>query len=84
MAPRAWKRPVILADATADPAKLGRRNPPLDLAGRRRRERPVIRPKKEERCRRSTRSPQTSRRATCEEHWRLLYVAHDPRQPSGW
>ncbi len=65
---------VILADATADPAKLGRTPVLLDvrtahgLA-------PLLRPKKEER-----RSPfeeiiLEEERRGLEEHWRLLYVA---------
>ena len=67
---------VILADATADPANLGSRNPPLDFLPVRRRDRPAdpaqeggadaaVRPK-----RRSA-----SRQRDLEEHWRLLYVA---------
>jgi ATP-dependent helicase/nuclease subunit A len=66
---------VILADATADPAKLGRTPLTLDYeiegVGRA----PLLRPKKEER-----RSPfaeiiADQEKRDLEEHWRLLYVA---------
>lgn len=65
---------VILADATADPANLGRRNPPLELpvAGEKV---PVIRPKKTEMMPPFEALAAEERARDLEEHWRLLYVA---------
>jgi len=65
---------VILADATADPANLGRRNPPLDLpiAGEKV---PVIRPKKAELVAPFDAIAADDQARDLEEHWRLLYVA---------
>ena len=66
---------VILADATADPANLGRRNPPLDLpleGGRF--EVPVIRPRKAELVEPFTTIVAREQARDLEEHWRLLYV----------
>ena len=66
---------VILADATADPAKLGERNGPVALdfaeAGRA----PVIRPRKEELGEPYTGIIARQKQRDLEEHWRLLYVA---------
>ena len=64
---------VILADATADPANLGRRNPPLDFPITRKPV-PVVRPRKAE-----VRSPfdaiiAEENARDLQEHWRLLYV----------
>src|SRR5206468_7006251 len=64
---------VILADATADPANLGRRNPPLDLpvgGG----EVPVIRPRKAELVEPFASIAADEQARDLEEHWRLLYV----------
>jgi len=65
---------VILADATADPANLGGRNPPLDLptsGGNV----PVIRPKKAELMTPFDAIAADEQARDLEEHWRLLYVA---------
>jgi ATP-dependent helicase/nuclease subunit A len=64
---------VILADATADPANLGRRNPPLDLRimGE---EVPVIRPRKAELIAPFETIIADEKARELEEHWRLLYV----------
>jgi ATP-dependent helicase/nuclease subunit A len=64
---------VILADATADPANLGRRNPPLDLpvsGGKV----PVIRPRKAELVEPFASLIVAEQARDLEEHWRLLYV----------
>lgn len=65
---------VIVADATADPANLGRRNPPLDLpiAGEKV---PVIRPRKAEMIAPFDAIAALEQARDLEEHWRLLYVA---------
>ena len=65
---------VILADATADPDKLGSPNPPLDfpVAGR---SVPLIRPKKAERCPPFTALIEDDEALDRAEHMRLLYVA---------
>ena len=65
---------VILADATADPANLGRRNPPLDLpiGGEKV---PVIRPRKAEMIPPFDAIAAEEQARDLEEHWRLLYVA---------
>lgn len=65
---------VILADATADPANLGRRNPPLDLpiGGEKV---PVIRPRKGETIPPFDAIAAEEQARDLEEHWRLLYVA---------
>jgi ATP-dependent helicase/nuclease subunit A len=65
---------VILADATADPANLGRRNPPLDLpvGGQ---DVPVIRPRKGELVEPFASIAAEEQARELEEHWRLLYVA---------
>jgi ATP-dependent helicase/nuclease subunit A len=64
---------VILADATADPANLGRRNPPLDLpvGGAKV---PVIRPRKAELVEPFSSMIALEQARDLEEHWRLLYV----------
>ena len=65
---------VIVADATADPAKLGRTPIVLDvetpngLA-------PVLRPKKDERRPPFDQLIEEEERRDLQEHWRLLYVA---------
>jgi ATP-dependent helicase/nuclease subunit A len=65
---------VILADATADPDKLGQSNPPLDfpVAGK---EVPLIRPRKAERCSPFAELIEEDEKLDRGEHWRLLYVA---------
>ncbi|MES2905107.1 MAG: double-strand break repair helicase AddA [Pseudomonadota bacterium] len=65
---------VILADATADPSKLGASNPPLDFPvdGK---NLPLIRPKKAERCDPFTALIEDEEKLDLAEHWRLLYVA---------
>ena len=68
---------VILADATADPAQARRAQPAsLDLPIGGRGTVPLLRPRKDE-LRRAVRRAHRRRAssATCEEHWRLLYVA---------
>ncbi|MEP7129552.1 MAG: double-strand break repair helicase AddA [Sphingomicrobium sp.] len=64
---------VILADATADPANLGRRNASLDLpvGGEKV---PVIRPRKAELLEPFTSIAAAEQARDLEEHWRLLYV----------
>jgi ATP-dependent helicase/nuclease subunit A len=64
---------VILADATADPANLGRRNPPLDFAGFGEIV-PVIRPRKAELVPPFDRNVELAQARELEEHMRLLYV----------
>ena len=66
---------MILADATADPARLGRTPIALDVPRSRARIAPLLRPSKDERARRSTRSSPAEEERDREEHWRLLYVA---------
>ncbi|MEP7316986.1 MAG: 3'-5' exonuclease, partial [Sphingomicrobium sp.] len=65
---------VILADATADPANLGPKNPPLDFPVN---DAPVplIRPKKAERCPPFDLLIEREEALDRAEHWRLLYVA---------
>ena len=66
---------VILADATADPANLGRRNPPLDLPmDRGQLTVPVIRPRKAELVEPFAAIAADEQARGLEEHWRLLYV----------
>ncbi len=64
---------VILADATADPSKLGASNPPLDFPvdGK---TVPLIRPRKAERCGPFTALIEGEEMLDLAEHWRLLYV----------
>ena len=64
---------VILADATADPANLGRRNAPIDLPVRGEKI-PVIRPRKAELVEPFKTITATDQARELEEHWRLLYV----------
>jgi ATP-dependent helicase/nuclease subunit A len=65
---------VILADATVDPANLGRRNPPLSLpvGGK---NVPVIRSRRSELVPPFDTIIATEQARDLEEHWRLLYVA---------
>ena len=65
---------VILADSTADPAKLGRTPVVLDVPTRNGLA-PVLRPKKEERRAPFEAIMAEEERRDLEEHWRLLYVA---------
>ncbi|MEO7410618.1 MAG: UvrD-helicase domain-containing protein, partial [Sphingomicrobium sp.] len=65
---------VILADATADPSKLGASNPPLDFPVDGRKV-PLIRPRKAERCDPFTTLIEADDELDLAEHWRLLYVA---------
>jgi ATP-dependent helicase/nuclease subunit A len=66
---------VILADATADPARLGRTPVALDVEIGSGGSAPVIRPRKEERCRPFDALLLAEEKRDLEEHWRLLYVA---------
>ena len=66
---------VILADATADPAKLGRTPLTLDYELALGAKAPLLRPKKEERCPPFDDIIQREEVRDLEEHWRLLYVA---------
>ena len=65
---------VILADATADPDKLGSPNPPLGFPVEGRAV-PLIRPKKAERCEPFTTLMAREEELDRAEHMRLLYVA---------
>ncbi|MEO6580251.1 MAG: double-strand break repair helicase AddA [Sphingomicrobium sp.] len=65
---------VILADATADPNKLGAANPPLDFPVDERKV-PLIRPRKAERCSPFEELILSEEQLDLAEHWRLLYVA---------
>jgi ATP-dependent helicase/nuclease subunit A len=65
---------VILADATADPSKLGPKNAPLGFPIDKR-PLPLVRPRKAERCPPFTKLIEEQERLDLEEHWRLLYVA---------
>jgi len=64
---------VIIADAHADPARLGRQNPPIDaeVAGAMV---PVVRPRKSELVEPFLETIAADQKAALEEHWRLLYV----------
>jgi ATP-dependent helicase/nuclease subunit A len=66
---------VILADATADPAKLGRTPITLDFAIGPAGVAPLLRPKKEERGPPFEERIAEEEKRDLEEHWRLLYVA---------
>lgn len=66
---------VILADATADPARLGRTPLTLDLEIAPGATAPLLRPKKDERCSPFQEVIQREEARDLEEHWRLLYVA---------
>ncbi len=65
---------VILADATADPEKLGASNPPLDFSvdGQKL---PLIRPRKAEQVFPFAELIESEKGLDLAEHWRLLYVA---------
>ena len=65
---------VILADATADPSKLGASNPPLDFPVDGKKV-PLIRPRKAERCDPFAALIENEEKLDLAEHWRLLYVA---------
>ena len=66
---------VILADATADPARLGRTPITLEMEIENDGLVPLLRPKKDERCPPFEESIVAEERRDLEEHWRLLYVA---------
>jgi ATP-dependent helicase/nuclease subunit A len=66
---------VILADATADPAKLGRTPLTLDFPVRGIGNAPLLRPKKDERQSPFAELIEEEERRDLQEHWRLLYVA---------
>jgi ATP-dependent helicase/nuclease subunit A len=66
---------VIMADATADPARLGRTPVALELEVEAEAPAPVLRPRKEERCGPFGGIILAEERRELEEHWRLLYVA---------
>jgi len=66
---------VILADATADPARLGRTPITLDLEILPANVAPLLRPKKDERCPPFEDRIVAEEKRDLEEHWRLLYVA---------
>ena len=66
---------VILADATADPAKLGRTPLTVDIEVERAGIAPLLRPKKEERCPPFEEMIAQEEQRDLEEHLRLLYVA---------
>ena len=65
---------VLLADSTADPANLGRRNPPLSLPVGEDKV-PVLRPRKAELVPPFDALIAEEQARDLEEHWRLLYVA---------
>jgi ATP-dependent helicase/nuclease subunit A len=65
---------VILADSTADPAKLGRTPLLLDVPTQHGLA-PVLRPRKDERCSPFAELIADEERRDLQEHWRLLYVA---------
>jgi len=66
---------VILADATADPAKLGRTPLTVDIELDGAGSAPLLRPKKEERCPPFEEVILDEEKRGAEEHLRLLYVA---------
>jgi ATP-dependent helicase/nuclease subunit A len=66
---------VILADATADPARLGRTPITLEMEVAKGGVVPLLRPKKDERCPPFEETIVSEERRDLEEHWRLLYVA---------
>ncbi len=66
---------VILADATADPAKLGRTPITLDYELSSEGAAPLLRPKRDERCSPFEEMIVEEDKRDLEEHWRLLYVA---------
>jgi ATP-dependent helicase/nuclease subunit A len=66
---------VILADATADPARLGRTPITVDYEIGSKGPAPLLRPKKEERSPPFEELIAAQEKRDLEEHWRLLYVA---------
>jgi ATP-dependent helicase/nuclease subunit A len=66
---------VILADATADPAKLGRTPLTLDFHIPDFGKAPLLRPKKDERREPFEKMLADEEKRDLQEHWRLLYVA---------
>jgi ATP-dependent helicase/nuclease subunit A len=66
---------VILADATADPARLGRTPMTLEMEISGKGVAPLLRPKKDERCPPFEAMIAAEEKRDLEEHWRLLYVA---------
>jgi ATP-dependent helicase/nuclease subunit A len=66
---------VILADATADPAKLGANNGPIAVPLGEAGNAPVIRPRKTELGEPYTSILAEAKERDLQEHWRLLYVA---------
>ncbi|MGE5563388.1 MAG: double-strand break repair helicase AddA [Bacillota bacterium] len=66
---------VILADATADPAKLGRTPITLEIEVEGSGVAPLLRPKKDERAAPFEELILAEETRDLEEHWRLLYVA---------
>jgi ATP-dependent helicase/nuclease subunit A len=66
---------VILADATADPARLGRTPITLEIEVEGSGVAPLLRPKKEERLPPFDALIAAEEKRDLEEHWRLLYVA---------
>jgi len=66
---------VILADATADPARLGRTPLTVDVEVEGAGSAPLLRPKKEERCSPFEEIILSEEQRDMEEHLRLLYVA---------
>jgi len=66
---------VILADATADPARLGRTPLTLDFEIEPYGRAPLLRPKKDERVPPFAGMIADEERRDLQEHWRLLYVA---------
>jgi ATP-dependent helicase/nuclease subunit A len=66
---------VILADATADPARLGQTPITLDFELGQSGAAPLLRPKKNERLPPFNEKIAAEEKRDLEEHWRLLYVA---------
>ncbi|HYX46077.1 MAG TPA: double-strand break repair helicase AddA [Sphingomicrobium sp.] len=66
---------VILADATADPARLGRTPITLEFEISTDNVAPLLRPKKDERCPPFEDRIVAEEERDLQEHWRLLYVA---------
>jgi ATP-dependent helicase/nuclease subunit A len=66
---------VILADATADPARIGRTPITLEVELGSSGVAPLLRPRKDERCSPFSELVLAEEKRDLEEHWRLLYVA---------
>jgi ATP-dependent helicase/nuclease subunit A len=66
---------VILADATADPSRLGRTPITLEFDLASGDVAPLLRPRKDERCPPFEEQIAAEEQRDLEEHWRLLYVA---------